>query len=79
MKVINVSEAKAKLGRLLGRVRKGESFVIAQRNVPVAILQPLSDSGTGRGTKIGLLKGQFKVPADFDACLPEFEHSFYGD
>jgi len=69
MKSVNTHEAKTQLSRLLRRVAAGEEITIANRGVPVARLVPVPTEKTKR--VLGILRGQFKVPDDFDAPLPE--------
>ena len=46
--VVKVAEAKAHLSELLSRVERGEEFVIARGNTPVARLMPLEEKSRGR-------------------------------
>ena len=69
MKAVNTHEAKTQLSRLLRRVAAGEEIVIANRGVPVARLIPVPQEKTKR--VLGIFRGQFSVPDDFDAPLPE--------
>jgi len=69
MKAVNTHEAKTQLSRLLRRVAAGEEIVIANRGVPVARLIPVAQEKTKR--VLGIFRGQFIVPDDFDAPLPE--------
>ena len=56
------------LGLLL-RVEAGESITVTRGEVPVAELRPVPHS---RGDRpYGLDAGQFMVPDDFDAPLPD--------
>jgi prevent-host-death family protein len=66
--VVNVHQAKTHLSRLLEEVAAGGVVVIAKAGRPVARLVPLET--VVRRKKLGLLKGQFVVPDDFDAPLP---------
>ena len=68
-KKVNTYEAKTQFSRLLRRVAAGEEIVIANRGVPVARLVPASAKVPGR--KLGMFKGKFTVPDDFDAPLPK--------
>ncbi len=69
MKKVNVHEAKTHLSRLLNRAAAGEEIVIAKAGRPVARLVPI---GPSLGKKrLGIDEGQYDVPADFDAPLPE--------
>jgi prevent-host-death family protein len=69
MKAVNTHEAKTQLSRLLRRVAAGEEITIANRGVPVARLVPVRSKDERR--KLGMFRGQFVVPDDFDAPLPE--------
>jgi prevent-host-death family protein len=69
MKVVNTHEAKTQLSRLLRRVAGGEEITIANRGVPVARLVPVPANKAQR--TLGILRGEFSVPDDFDAPLPE--------
>ncbi len=66
---MNVHEAKTHFSRLLRRVAAGEEITVANRGVPVARLVPVHGKRGGR--KLGMLRGKFVVPDDFDAPLPE--------
>ncbi len=65
MEQINVHEAKTHLSRLLERVAKGETVVIARGGKPVAKLSPW-ESAVQSPRRIGFMQGRLKVPADFD-------------
>ncbi len=69
MKAVNTHEAKTQLSRLLRRVAAGEEITIANRGVPVARLVPVPPTKTPR--VLGIFRGQFCVPDDFDAPLPD--------
>ncbi len=69
MKKVNTHEAKTQLSRLLRRVAAGEEITIANRGVPVARLVPVPAEKAQR--TLGILRGEFTVPDDFDAPLPE--------
>jgi prevent-host-death family protein len=69
MKAVNTHEAKTQLSRLLRRVAAGEEITIANRGVPVARLVPVPGNKAQR--TLGIFRGEFSVPDDFDAPLPE--------
>jgi prevent-host-death family protein len=69
MKAVNTHQAKTQLSRLLRRVAAGEEITIANRGVPVARLVPVPLEEPRR--VLGAMRGQFTVPDDFDAPLPE--------
>ena len=66
---VNVHQAKTHLSRLLERVALGEEIVIAKAGKPVARLVPVKRGPVKR--VLGTAKGDFVVPEDFDAPLPE--------
>ena len=66
---VNVHEAKTHLSKLLDQALAGEEVVIMRAGRPLVRLTPL-EQAPQRG-KIGSAKGDFVVPEDFDAPLPE--------
>ena len=69
MAEINIHEAKTHFSRLLSRVAAGEEIIIAKAGKPVARLVPFRKS---RGKRpLGMDKGLFAVPKDFDAPLAD--------
>lgn len=73
--IVNVSEAKTNLSKLIDMVYHGEKVVIAKNNVPVADLIAHKPAGK---RKLGLLAGQFTVPDDFTEEDEEINEMFYG-
>lgn len=58
---------------LLGHLQRGQAgktFVILQADKPVAEIKPVSLSAK-QFRPFGLCAGEFRVPEDFDAPLPE--------
>ncbi|MCA6597110.1 MAG: type II toxin-antitoxin system Phd/YefM family antitoxin [Pseudanabaena sp. M046S1SP1A06QC] len=70
METVNIHQAKTNLSRLLSRVELGEEIVISNRGVPVAKLVPFCTS-SNRKASLGIDKGRFIVPEDFNDPLPE--------
>lgn len=66
MKTVNIHEAKTHLSRLLERVAKGDSFLIAKAGKPVARVVPFQTTPAELARRLGFLAGQFAVPDDFD-------------
>ncbi len=62
-------EAKTHLSRLIEEVEAGGEVIVARAGKPVAKLSPIR--GKRRRRRLGLLDGKFKIPADFDAPLPD--------
>lgn len=73
--VVNVSEAKAQLSRLIDLVYHGESVTIAKNNLPLVDLVP--HKKRGRRT-LGTLAGLIGIPEDFDQEDPSITEMFYG-
>ena len=67
-KSVGVHEAKTHLSRLLEDVAAGEEVVITRRGEEVASLVPPRRSSVRR---LGIDRGRFVVPEDFDAPLPD--------
>ncbi len=67
---VNIAEAKAQFSKYLKKVEQGETVVLARRNRPFAEIRRIVVRRRGR-RPIGLCSGDFVVPADFDAPLPE--------
>jgi prevent-host-death family protein len=67
-KSVGVHEAKTHLSRLLEDVAAGEEIVITRRGEEIASLIPLRRSGARR---LGMDRGRFVVPDDFDAPLAD--------
>lgn len=66
--VVGVHEAKTHLSRLLERVAAGEEILIARRGEVVARLVAPERR---RRRRLGIDRGRFTVPEDFDAPLPD--------
>lgn len=64
MVTVNIHEAKTQLSKLVDRAAKGEPFVIAKAGKPLVKVVALDAPKTPR--RLGFLKGQFKVPEDFN-------------
>lgn len=73
--IVNISEAKTHLSRLIDRVYHGEKIVIAKNNLPIADLVPHKPEGK---RKLGLLIGKLDVPDDIMAEDEDINEMFYG-
>jgi prevent-host-death family protein len=67
-KSVGVHEAKTHLSRLLECVAAGEEIVITRRGEQVATLVPVRRPKIRR---LGIDRGRFVVPEDFDSPLPK--------
>ena len=68
MTTVGVHQAKTHLSELLRRVSGGEEILIVRGREPVARLVPATPPQTRR---LGIDRGRFAVPEDFDDPLPE--------
>jgi len=64
MRQINIHAAKTHLSALVEKAAEGEAFVIAKAGRPLVTVIPYEPEGPR--SRIGFLKGQVSVPADFD-------------
>jgi prevent-host-death family protein len=67
-KSVGVHEAKTHLSRLLEDVAAGEEVVITRRGEAIASLVPARQLSARR---LGIDRGRFVVPDDFDGPLPD--------
>jgi len=72
---VNIHEAKTHLSKLIERVTLGEEVIIAKAGKPIARLVAIKPKRSLR--PLGLARGEFVVPEDFDAPMPDFEEDFY--
>ena len=73
--IVNISEAKTNLSKLIDMVYHGEKVVIAKNNLPIADLVMHKPSGK---RKLGLLKGKLIVPKEIMNEDDEINAMFYG-
>jgi prevent-host-death family protein len=79
MEIVNIHEAKTNLSRLLGKVSQGGSFIIARAGKPVARVTSIRDPDPGPVSRLGFLRGQIRVPDDFDHMGKDEILSMFGD
>ncbi len=65
MRTVNLHEAKTHLSRFVDQAAAGEEILIARAGKPVARLVPLA-TVTPQPRSLGLGKGRFTLPKDFD-------------
>lgn len=70
MQRVTVEEFRQEPLQYLNQVEAGETFVIVQADKPIAELKPIT-STEKKMRPFGLCAGEFTVPDDFDAPLPE--------
>jgi prevent-host-death family protein len=64
MNRVNIHEAKTQLSKLVDRAVKGDSFVIAKAGKPLVKVSRVD--APVQPKRLGFLKGEIKVPKDFD-------------
>lgn len=67
MRTYNIHEAKTHLSRLIELAAHGTSFVIAKAGRPMVKVIPFDSEDASGSTRIGFMRGEIKVPADFDS------------
>jgi antitoxin (DNA-binding transcriptional repressor) of toxin-antitoxin stability system len=68
---ITIDELQRDPLKYLRQVEAGVTFVIFQLDKPIAKLRPVVSSSSKQLRPFGLCAGDFTVPDDFDAPLPE--------
>ena len=78
MKIVNMTQARYTLSRLVEAIEQGREseIVVARYGRPVARLVPLETMPTGK--RIGIAKGVFDVPDSIDAHSTEITRLFLG-
>jgi antitoxin (DNA-binding transcriptional repressor) of toxin-antitoxin stability system len=66
--ILKLYDAKTNLSSLVERAAKGEEFIIAKGDQPMARLVPLAKRGLRRAP--GGWEGRIEIADDFDAPLP---------
>ena len=67
---VTVDEIQSDPLKYLRQVEAGETLIIIRSNQPIAELRPIAHSSK-QLRPFGLCAGEFIVPDDFDAPLPE--------
>lgn len=76
-RVVNITEAKAQLSRLVDRASAGEPVLIGKSGRPVAVLSAYQASSEPR--TLGGWEGEVWIADDFDEPLPaEVQSHFEG-
>ena len=73
--MININEAKTHLSEYARRIKKGERFILCDRNKPFAEIRPLALTAEGR-RPFGLAKGKIDLPEGFNEPDPEITALF---
>ena len=70
MSTVTLDEIKKDVEAAFHRVEGGETLVVLDSDRPVAEIRPV-ENALRKPRPIGLAKGQFVVPDDFDDPLPD--------
>lgn len=73
MTTANINEVKSRLAHYARLVKSGKTVILCERNKPFAEIRPLPGVGKPAKRKLGLMKGWFPVPDDFNEPDPELE------
>jgi antitoxin (DNA-binding transcriptional repressor) of toxin-antitoxin stability system len=73
--IVNISEAKTNLSKLVNLAYHGEKVIIAKNNLPLVELVIHKPEGK---RQLGLLAGKLHVPDDIMDEQPEINEMFYG-
>jgi antitoxin (DNA-binding transcriptional repressor) of toxin-antitoxin stability system len=79
MLTANIFEVKTKLSRYLKRLKFGEVLVICNRNQPVAELKLIGSKSQLKKRRIGTLRGEVKMSADFNSLPDDMMSAFNGE
>jgi prevent-host-death family protein len=74
--IVNVSEAKANLSRLIDMAYHGEEVIIAKNNLPLVELVVHKPKAK---RELGLLKGRINIPENFNDEDETINELFYGE
>lgn len=69
MPKVNIRQAKTHLSRYVQEAAQGKEIIIAKAGKPAARIVSLAPAKVAR--KLGLLDGKARIPADFNAPLPD--------
>ncbi|MGH8581763.1 MAG: type II toxin-antitoxin system Phd/YefM family antitoxin [Gammaproteobacteria bacterium] len=78
MQTVSLFQAKTHLSKLIEQIASGEEteIVISRNGKPVARVVPVARTDASR--RIGIAKGEFKVPDDIDGHNEEVARLFLG-
>ena len=79
MSTVDIDEAQDKLSQLLDALQSGveKEIVLTRNGQPVVRLLPFEEPKSG--VRLGVAKGQFAMPDDWDADNEEIAKMFYGE
>lgn len=75
--IVAAGEFRANMSSYLKKISEGASFVIVSRGKPVADVVAHAPPPPLGPRPLGLMKGQFTIPDDFDTLPDDIIESFY--
>ncbi|WP_404385023.1 type II toxin-antitoxin system Phd/YefM family antitoxin [Caenispirillum salinarum] len=78
MQIVNIHDAKTNLSRLVDQASKGETFIIARAGKPLVKVTAIEARPAKEQKRLGFMKGQIKVPDDFDRMGAEEIEQLFG-
>ena len=69
MDTFNIHYAKTHLSRLVDEAARGKPFIIAKAGKPLVVVAPVESKTAPH--RIGFMKGQIRVPDDFDTMMAD--------
>jgi prevent-host-death family protein len=69
MDSVNIYDAKTRLSQLVDKAAAGEDVIVSRNGKPLVRITALTRKKNP--VRFGLLKGKLRIPADFDAPLPD--------
>lgn len=79
MHTVNIHEAKTHLSRLVEQAAAGDFFVIAKAGKPMVKVIPFHAPNLPEMKRLGFLKGQIKVPSDFDQMGAQYIEQLFSE
>lgn len=73
--IVNISEAKTNLSKLVAKACYGEEIIIAKNNLPLVEIVPYKPKGK---RTLGILAGKIELPYDIMAENKTINEMFYG-
>ncbi len=72
MITLNIDDIQQNLSGFIKLIQEGNSLIITQADQPIAEIKPIPTKSPQKERRpIGLCEGEFVVPDDFNAPLPE--------
>jgi prevent-host-death family protein len=79
MQTVDIHEARIHLSRLVDEAANGKSFFISKAGKPVVKVVPFNLPDARAMKRIGFMKGQISIPADFDQMHDEEISSLFSN